>query len=242
MGCTILEDDRVRCVELGRDLTVREGYAVVALACIPIGAAGAVPFLLTGLLTPPTAAFFESVPAFTTTGATVFGDIGSLPAGVLFWPSLTEWIGGMGIVVLGVAVVPSPGVGVMQLFQAEVPGPTAERLQPRIARAAKLLWVVYGGLTLAQVVLYPGLFAAGVLVPASPGCDLATAAGAAAATAGNIGPGIGDVGPVEHYGWTGAASQGVLVFLMLVGRLEIFTVLLLFHPDTWRHGPSSRRP
>jgi trk system potassium uptake protein TrkH len=435
-----------RSTELTRDLTVREGYAVVALAWIAIGAAGAVPFLLTGVLSSPTAAFFESVSGFTTTGATVFDDIGSLPAGILFWRSLTQWIGGMGIIVLGVAVLPFLGVGGMQLFQAEVPGPTAERLQPRIAQTAKLLWMVYAGLTLAQVVLYLvgglslfdavthafttlstggfsphgaslaafdspyvhyvtvlfmylagisfalhyralgsglrpylesrewrffsqcvavatavvlaavllrggvaeggfepafrhalfqtvsivtttgfvtadyeawgvgvqvllvglmfvggmagstaggmkavrvqvllrhgltemrkalhpraviltrlgrkalredvllrvlafvllylGLFAGGVLVLAFLGHDLATAVGAAAATVGNIGPGIGDVGPVDHYGWMGAASRGVLVFLMLVGRLEIFTVLLLFHPDTWRLGPSSGR-
>ena len=427
-----------RSTELGRDLSVREGYAVVALAWLSIGAAGAVPFLLTGVIGSPVAALFEAISGFTTTGATVFGDIESLPRGILFWRNLTQWIGGMGIIVLGIAVLPFLGVGGMQLFRAEVPGPTPERLQPRIAQTAKLLWYVYAGLTAAQVVLYLAgglspfdavthafttlstggfsphgdslagfspyaqyvtiffmylagisfalhfralsrgaapylkhhewrfftavlagaavlaflglwsqgavgdqgleptlrealfqtvsittttgyvtadyeawttggqlllvalmfmggmagstgggmkvirvqalwkhgltelrrslhpravmvtrvggkvvsedvllrvlafallylaLFAAGVLALAALGHDLATSVGAAAATLGNIGPGIGGVGAVDHYGWMGSATQSVLVFLMLVGRLEIFTVLLLFHPDTWR--------
>lgn len=436
-----------RLTELARELTVREGYAVVALAWFAIGVVGAVPFLLTGALTSPTAALFESVSGFTTTGATVFDDIESLPAGILFWRNFTQWIGGMGIIVLGVAVLPFLGVGGMQLFQAEVPGPTADRLKPRIAQTAKLLWMVYAGLTLAQVglfllggvslfdsvthafttlstggfspygesiaafdsayvhyvtiffmyvagvafplhyralssglrpylesdewrfftrcigiataallvavllrgavaeggfeaafrhslfqtvsiatttgyvtadyetwgmgaqvllvalmfmggmagstgggmkavrvqvlfrhgltemrkalhpraviltrlgrkvleedvllrvlafaLLYVGLFAAGVLVLAVLGHDLPTAVGAAVATVGNIGPGIGDVGAVDNYGWMGGATQGVLVFLMLVGRLEIFTVLLLFHPEMWRRGPAASGP
>ncbi len=427
-----------RSTGMERDLSVREGYAVVALAWIAVGAAGAVPFLLTGVLASPVPALFEALSGFTTTGATVFGDIESLPRGILFWRNLTQWLGGMGIIVLGIAVLPFLGVGGMQLFRAEVPGPTPERLRPRIAQTAKLLWYVYAGLTAAQallylagglsvfdavthafttlstggfsphgdslagfspyaqyvtilfmylagisfalhfralsqgfrpyrehvewrfftavlggaavltflglwsqgtvagqgleptvrealfqtvsiatttgyvtadyeawttggqlllvalmfmggmagstgggmkavriqtlwkhgltelrrslhpravmvtrlgkkvlsedvllrvlafVLLYVGLFAAGVLALAAMGHDLATSIGAAAATIGNIGPGIGGVGAVDHYGWMGPASQLLLAFLMLVGRLEIFTVLLLFHPDTWR--------
>lgn len=432
-----------RSTELGRDLTVREGYALVSLAWLAIGVAGAVPFLLTGVLSSPAAALFESVSGFTTTGATVFGEIESLPVGVLFWRNLTQWIGGMGIIVLGVAILPFLGVGGMQLFKAEVPGPTTERLKPRIAQTAKLLWFVYAGLTAAQalllllgglspfdavthafttlstggfspygdsiaafdspfvqyvivlfmymagisftlhyraftgrpgsylespewrfftrtalvgtgvilasvllagdfagqglepafrgalfqtvsiltttgyvtedygtwsvgaqvlllllmfgggmagstaggmktvrvqvllrhaltelrkslhpraviltrlgrqairedvllrvlafILLYLGLFAVGVLLLALLGHDLATSVGAAAATIGNIGPGIGQVGAVENYGWMGPVTQLLLTFLMLLGRLEIFTVLLLFHPETWHRGPA----
>jgi trk system potassium uptake protein TrkH len=428
-----------RNTSIARDLTVREGYAVVAFAWFAIGAVGAVPFLFSGAVDSPVAAVFESISGFTTTGATVFGDVEALPHGILFWRSLTQWIGGMGIIVLGIAILPFLGVGGMQLFRAEVPGPTPERLQPRIAQTAKLLWFVYAGMTGAQVVLYllgglslfdavthafstlstggfspksasiaafdsayvhyvtivfmflagvnfslhyrawstrgriyerdaefrfyatlalgatalvaavvlwsgayrqigiePAirdalfqvvsigtttgfvtrdyelwplaaqlvlvalmfvggmsgstgggvktirihvlvrhavsefkkslhpravvatrvgtktikedvllnvlaflllyvlLFGAGVLTLALLGQDLPTSVGAAAASIGNIGPGIGDVGAVDNYGWMGPASQLVLVFLMLVGRLEIFTILLLFHPDLWR--------
>lgn len=428
-----------RRTSLARDLTVREGYAVVSLAWIAIGLMGAVPYLWTGVIGSPIEAVFESVSGFTTTGATVFGDIESLPRGVLFWRSFTHWIGGMGIIVLGIAILPFLGVGGMQLFRAEVPGPTPERLQPRIAQTAKLLWYVYAGLTATQVVLYLlggmdpfeavnhafatlatggfstrnaslaaydspylqyvtilfmylaginftlhyraatgkparyfadaewraytmiavgatllvflsvvasglyvelgierafrdalfqvvsiatttgfvnydyelwpaathlvllilmfvggmagstaggmkvlrayafarhgltalkrslhpraivisrigrkairetdlltilafillylGLFVAGALALTLLGNDLVTSIGASAATIGNVGPGLGLVGAVDNYGGLGPLSQLVCIFLMLVGRLEIFTILLLFHPDLWR--------
>lgn len=428
-----------RRTSLERDLTVREGYAVVSLSWIAIGIAGALPYLFAGVIRSPVAALFESVSGFTTTGATVFTDIEALPHGILFWRALTQWIGGMGIIVLGIAILPFLGVGGMQLFRAEVPGPTPERLQPRIAQTAKVLWYVYAGMTLLQAVLYViggmsvfdavthafttlstggfsvknaslaaydsrfiqyvtivfmylaginftlhyraltgrpgryladaewtaytliiagatllvlvsilasgsyaevgfegafrhalfqvvsigtttgfvnhdyelwpvatavvllvlmfvggmagstaggmkvirvyvfarqgvtalkrslhprailvtrigrkpirdadvltilafilfflGLFVAGTLALALLGHDLVTAIGASAATLGNIGPGLGEVGAVDNYGWMGASSQVLLVFMMLVGRLEIFTVLLLFHPDLWR--------
>jgi trk system potassium uptake protein len=428
-----------RRTSLDRDLTIREGYAVVSLSWIAIGVVGALPYLFTGVLTSPAAALFESVSGFTTTGATVFNDIESLPRGILFWRSLTQWIGGMGIIVLGIAILPFLGIGGMQLFRAEVPGPTPERLQPRIAQTAKLLWYVYAGLTVLQIVLlllagmswfdavnhalatvstggfsprnasiafyesgviqyivilfmylaalnftlhyrallgapgrylkdtewraftyiliaataivafsgwrsglhagdsaehlvrdalfqvisiatttgfvtfdydrwpaaanlvllvlmliggmagstaggmkvirvyalvrqsitalkrslhpravvvtrvgtriirdddllnilafillYISLLAAGALVMALLGHDILTSVGASAATIGNVGPGLGDVGAIENYGWMGPVSHLMLVFLMLVGRLEIFTVLLLFHPDLWR--------
>lgn len=428
-----------RVSNVSRDLSVREGYAVVAFAWLATGVAGAVPYMLAGVVDSPVSALFESVSGFTTTGATIFSDIEALPHGILFWRSFTQWLGGMGIIVLGIAILPFLGVGGMQLFRAEVPGPTPERLQPRIAQTAKILWLVYAGITGTQVVLYllgglslfeavthafstmstggfspraasiaafdsayiqyvtiifmfaagvnfalhyraigsrgrvylrdselrffagviltlttlitvavllspasPGvglertirdalfqvvsigtttgfatadyelwplfaqlllvgimfigamsgstsggakmirahvlvrhvvaelkksihpravvitrvgdrtikedtllnvlgflllfvlLFVAGVLVLALLGHDLATAVGASVASLGNIGPGIGDVGPMDHYGWMGPSTHFVLMFLMLVGRLEIFTILLLFHPDLWR--------
>lgn len=425
---------------LTRDLTIREGYAVVSVAWIAIGLAGALPYLLSGTIRSPAAALFESVSGFTTTGASVLSNIEIVPRGVLFWRALTQWIGGMGIIVLGIAILPFLGVGGMQLFRAEVPGPTPERLAPRIAHTAKLLWYVYAGLTAAQVLLYvlgglslydavthsfttlstggfsprnasiaafdsayvhyvtiifmylaganftlhyravagrPGryfadaewraytviliaasalicvpmlasglysqlgverairdalfqtvsigtttgfvsydyelwpvathlvllllmfiggmagstaggmkvirvytfakqgvtalkrslhpravmitrvgkqairdddlltilafillylvLFFFGALALALLGNDFITSIGASAATLGNIGPGLGAVGATDNYSGLGPISHVVLVFLMLVGRLEIFTVLLLFHPDLWRH-------
>jgi trk system potassium uptake protein TrkH len=428
-----------RYTRLERDLSVREGYAVVSLAWLAIGVFGALPYLLTGVIASPVQALFESVSGFTTTGSTIFADIESLPHGILFWRNFTQWIGGMGIIVLGIAVLPFLGVGGMQLFRAEVPGPTPERLQPRITQTAKLLWYVYLGFTvveatlfivggmgpfdavthafttmstggfstrnasmaafdtpfiqyvtiafmylagvnfalhyravtgrpryfqdaewrfftfitiaativvaavvllgsglyaelgaergfrdalfqvvslstttgyvtydfelwpvaaqflllmlmfmggmsgstgggmkavrlyvlhrhgltalkksvhpkaviltrvgrlaledevlngiLAFILLYITLFVAGALGLTFFGHDILTSIGASASAIGNIGPGLGDVGAVDNFGWLDAPSLLILVFLMLAGRLEILTVLLLFHPDLWR--------
>jgi trk system potassium uptake protein TrkH len=410
--------------------------------------AGALPYLFAGVVDSFWAALFESMSGFTTTGATIFADIEALPHGILFWRSLTHWLGGMGIIVLVIAVLPYLGVGGMQLFRAEVPGPTPERLRPRITQTAKLLWLVYLALTVLQTVLYllggmgpfdavthtfgtlatggfsprnaslghfqspyiqyvtilfmylagvnfalhfraatgrleyfrdsewrfytgvvlaagllltvlnlgtggyeldlaggelalrdalfqatsivtttgyvtadyelwvPGaqavLFAlmfvggmagstggsmkavrvllvlkqvwmelrkhlharaiflarvgrhvvredvlanviglvmlylmlvlAGALALGFLGMDLLTALGASAATVGNIGPGFGAVGATDNYGWMGPWAHAVLTFLMLAGRLEIYTVLLLFLPETWRHARRRGRP
>ncbi|MEN8376528.1 MAG: TrkH family potassium uptake protein [Gemmatimonadota bacterium] len=438
-----------RFTRLERDLSVREGYAVVSFAWLAIALFGSLPYLLSGAISSPVHALFESMSGFTTTGSTVFSDIESLPHGILFWRNVTQWIGGMGIIVLGIAVLPFLGVGGMQLFRAEVPGPTPERLQPRITQTAKLLWYVYAGLTalqaglfmlggmgpfdavthsfttlstggfstrsasmaafpspfiqyvtivfmylaginfalhfraltgrpryfqdsewrfytvvtvgatlfvaavvmlgsseysglgierafrdslfqvvalatttgyvsydweiwpfaaqfmllmlmfmggmagstgggmkavrlyvlhrhgltalkksvhpraviltrvgklaledgvlngiLAFILLYITLFVTGALALTLFGHDITTAIGAAASAIGNIGPGLGDVGAVDNYGWLGAGSHLILIFLMLAGRLEILTVLLLFHPDLWRrarYGVTPRR-
>ncbi len=425
--------------ELEGDISAREGYAIVTFSWGATAVFGALPYLFTGTLDSMVPAIFESMSGFTTTGATVFGDIESLPHGILFWRSLTHWLGGMGIIVLAIAVLPFLGVGGMQLFKAEVPGPTPDRLRPRITQTAKLLWYVYVGLTATQtllyvlggmslfdavnhafatlatggfstknaslagfdsayiqwvtigfmylagvnfalhfraaagrpiywkdaewrffsallagsalllalfgmdfgtfeaslagieealrhglfqalaivtttgfvsadfeqwapaaqgllftlmfvggmagstggsvkavrillllkhaaielrkhlhpravilarvgkkpvkeeimanvigfVILYGLLFLAGAFVMTLFGMDLLTALGASAATVGNIGPGHGDVGATDNYGWMSEPALAVLSFLMLVGRLEIYTVLLLFHPDTW---------
>lgn len=429
----------VGTTRMAGSLSIREGYAVVSLTWIVAGVVGALPYLFSGVITHPVAAVFESASGFTTTGATVFGEIEGLPRGILFWRSLTQWLGGMGIILLGVAILPFLGVGGMHLFRAEVPGPTPERLSPRIAQTAKLLWSVYAVLTVALtalllagglglfdavnhalttmptggfsprndsiaafdspfvqytiilfmylagvnfvlhframsgrpgaylgnvewrfytaalfagcaavfllirftgeyatlgterafrdslfqvvslgtttgyvtrdygmwplgaqlllvalmfmggmagstaggiksmriyvlvqqglaelrrsihpravvvtrlgakalddsallnilgfVLLFLGIFAAGVVGLALLGHDLTTAVGASVATVANIGPGLGAVGAVENYGWMDPWSHGILIVLMIVGRLEIFTVLLLFHPDMWR--------
>ena len=424
------------------DLTQREGFAIVTLAWTATALFGSLPYLLTGVVESPMPAVFEAMSGFTTTGATIFRDIESLPHGILFWRSLTHWLGGMGIIVLVIAVLPFLGVGGMQLFQAEVPGPTPERLRPRITQTAKLLWFVYVGLTAAEAALYllggMGAFDAvnhafatmatggfstrnasiaaydsayihwvtvvfmylagvnfslhfraatgsftywkdrewrfftGVVVVAAAviavvnlaagsygaagvepairdavfqvvaivtttgfvsadyelwmpaaqmvlfalffvggmagstgggvkavrvllllkqtanelrrhlhpravlvarvgrkpvreevmanivgfvilylllclagavamsflGMDLLTAIGASIATVGNVGPGFGDVGATDNYAWISDPALAVLSFLMLVGRLEIYTVLLLFHPEMWKRRKS----
>ncbi len=136
------------------DLSPRDALAVVGLGWIAIVIAGTVPFLATGVTKSVAWAVFESVSGFTTTGATVFAVIEELPSSILLWRSLSHWIGGMGIIVLGVAILPLIGVGGAQLFFAEAPGITTDRLQPRIATTARLLWGVYLGLTLALGILY----------------------------------------------------------------------------------------
>ena len=430
-----------RFTRLQGDITSREGFAIVTFAWAGAALFGSLPFLLTGTIDGVVPALFESMSGFTTTGATVFGDIESLPHGILFWRSFTHWLGGMGIIVLAIAILPYLGVGGMQLFKAEVPGPTPERLRPRITQTAKLLWYVYLGLTVLEtlllmlggmdlfdasthtfatlatggfstkntsiahfqspyihyviilfmylagvnfalhfravsghldyfkdhewrffttlllgaagvltvlnlaggsypltgggveealrdglfqataigtttgfvtadyelwvpaaqmiifilfftggmagstggsvksvrvlllikqtgmqlrkhlhpkavllarvgkravkedvlanvlgfVILYVLLFLAGALTLALLGVDFLTSVGASAVTVGNIGPGLGNVGPTDNYGWMSNGALGVMSFLMLVGRLEIYTVLLLFHPETWEN-------
>lgn len=428
---------------LGRfqgDLTPPESFAIVTFSWLAAGVTGALPFVLTGAIPRFAPAVFEALSGFTTTGATVIPRVETLPHGILFWRAITQWMGGMGILVLAVAILPFLGVGGMQLFKAEAPGIAPERLRPRIAQTAKLLWMVYLGLTLLQIlllmsggldlfdatthtfttlatggfstktasiahysspyiqyifvlfmylagvnfalhfraatgrleyfrdhewrfytlllvgaallvtginltqgdyslslrgaekafrdslfqvvsvgtttgyvttdyegwrpaaqmvlfilffsggmagstggslksvrvllllkqtgmeirkhlhpravllarvgkrvvredvlanviaftILYTLLFVAGALALTFLGADLLTALGASAATMGNVGPGFGEVGPVDHYGWISDPGLAVLSFLMVAGRLEVYTVLLLFHPETWR--------
>jgi trk system potassium uptake protein len=126
----------------------REGYLIVAMGWFFLGIFGALPFMLTGVTTNFADAFFESVSGFTTTGATIFSDIESLPPGILFWRSMTHWIGGMGIIVLTVALFPLLGIAGIELFVAESPGPTADKVHPRIKETAKRLWFIYFGLTM----------------------------------------------------------------------------------------------
>ena len=125
------------------DLRIREGFAIVGLGWTTLAAFGAIPFVLHGSIPSYTDAFFETMSGFTTTGASILTDIESLPHGLLFWRSLTHWLGGMGIIVLSLAILPILGVGGMQLFKAEVPGPSPDKLSPRIKETAKILWVVY---------------------------------------------------------------------------------------------------
>ncbi len=126
-----------------RDLGIREAFAAVTLSWITASLIGALPYFFYGSVPTYTDAFFEAMSGFSTTGASVLKDIQSNPRGILFWRDLTHWLGGMGIIVLSLAVLPFLGVGGMQLYRAEVPGPTPEKLTPRIRQTALLLWGVY---------------------------------------------------------------------------------------------------
>ena len=135
------------------ELSVREGFAVVTFAWTFFAIFGALPYLISGTIPSPLDAIFETMSGFTTTGSSILTEIESLPQSLLFWRSLTHWLGGMGIIVLSLAILPMLGVGGMQLFKAEVPGPTADRLKPRIQDTAKLLWGVYLLLTAIETLL-----------------------------------------------------------------------------------------
>lgn len=135
------------------EVTSREGFAAVGLAWIALGIVGALPYLLTGSITNISDAFFESVAGVTTTGSSVVPDPSVLSHGVLFWRSLTQWVGGMGIIVLSVAILPLLGMGAVQLAKAESPGPVPDRLTPRFSETAKRLWYVYGALTGIELLL-----------------------------------------------------------------------------------------
>ncbi len=125
----------------------REGYLIVTLSWLALGLAGMLPYIFTAATANVTDAFFESISGLTTTGASIFQDIEALPESILFWRSLTQWIGGMGIIVLTVALLPLLGVSGIELFVAEAPGPKSEKIHPRIKETAKRLWLIYLGLT-----------------------------------------------------------------------------------------------
>ncbi|MCX7550821.1 TrkH family potassium uptake protein [Xanthomarina sp. F2636L] len=136
-----------------KEMNKREGYIVVAFGWLVMALSGTIPYVLTGSITSFTSAFFETMSGYTTTGATILNDIEIIPKGVLFWRSLTHWIGGMGIIVLAVAILPLLGIGGMQLFAAEAPGPSGDKLHPRITDTAKRLWLIYFGYTVAETIL-----------------------------------------------------------------------------------------
>ncbi|MEP5340577.1 MAG: potassium transporter TrkG [Algibacter sp.] len=136
-----------------KEMNKREGYIVVSFGWIIMALSGTMPYMITGAIPDFSNAFFETMSGFTTTGASILNDIESVPKGVLFWRSLTHWIGGMGIIVLAIAILPLLGIGGMQLFAAEAPGPSADKLHPRITDTAKRLWLIYFGYTAAETIL-----------------------------------------------------------------------------------------
>jgi trk/ktr system potassium uptake protein len=134
-------------------ITPREGMAIVAIGWTAIGLFGAFPFYFSPHFTHFVDAFFESVSGFTTTGASVLTQIETLPRSLLFWRSFIQWLGGMGIIVLSVAILPFLGVGGMQLYKAEVPSPVPDKLKPRIRDTAMIMWKVYALISVVEAAL-----------------------------------------------------------------------------------------
>jgi trk system potassium uptake protein TrkH len=415
----------------------REGFLIVTLGWVVMALSGTFPYIMSGSVVSFTDAFFETMSGYTTTGASVINDLDLIPRDILLWRSMTQWIGGMGIIVLAVAILPMLGIGGMQLFVAESPGLKPDKLAPKIRDTAKRLWLVYVGLTALELVLlkvagmswydsvnhalttmatggfstynssatefspliqyiiiafmflagtsftltyfgltgqvkkmlqneefrfYSGIitlvsavsaiivfstmdgsmekafrdslfmvvslitstgfvsadytswtpfltivffmllfiggsagstaggvkvvrhiilfknsflelkrqlhpsaiipvrlnkraidqsitynvvafimmyiliFAIGAIIMTTLGVDFDTALGSVATSLGNVGPGIGDVGPVDNFAWLSSGAKWFLAILMLIGRLELFTVLILFTPYFWRKG------
>lgn len=132
-----------------RNLRARDGFLVVSGAWAVTSLVGAIPYLVSGILG-PVDALFEAVSGFTTTGSTVIADVAALPRSILLWRAMTQWLGGMGIILFTIAILPLMGIGGMQLFKAEVPGPIADKVRPRLAATARTLWGLYVGFTTAQ--------------------------------------------------------------------------------------------
>lgn len=151
------------CRSARRDQGVKEGFAIVTLGWVSLALVGSIPFIFYflaqggldagRLLAAFTDAYFEVMSGFTTTGSTILVDIEALPRGLLLWRALTHWLGGMGIITLALAIFPAMGVGGYQMFRGEVPGPSADRLRPRLRETAAILWGVYVLLTGLQVLL-----------------------------------------------------------------------------------------
>lgn len=148
-GLTVLTFTQKARKEMGK----REGFVIVTIVWILFSFFGSLPYLLSYAIPNLTDAFFETMSGFTTTGSSILPDVEALPHGILFWRSMTQWLGGMGIVVLSLAIFPIFGIGGMQLFAAEVPGPVADKLNPRISSTAKYLWYIYLFFTLLETIL-----------------------------------------------------------------------------------------
>ena len=136
-----------------KNISKRDGYLIVSLGWVVMALSGCLPFIISGEIPSFVDALFETMSGYTTTGATILEDIEVVAPGLLLWRSITHWIGGMGIIVLTIAILPLLGIGGMQLFSAEAPGPSADKLHPRITETAKRLWAIYVMMTMAEIVL-----------------------------------------------------------------------------------------
>ncbi len=202
-----------------QNLRAREGFLVVALSWVLLSAFGALPFVLSGLIPDYIDAFFEAVSGFTTTGATVLGDFDGLPRGVMFWRSFTHWIGGMGVLVLTLALLPQMTGRSSHLVRAESPGPSLSKIVPKMGDTAKILYMIYGVLTVIEL-------AALIIAGMSP-YDAAIHAMGTAGTGGfsNYGSSIG--------AFDSAAIDGIITFFMVLFGIN-FALFYRIMVGGWR--------
>ncbi len=135
------------------EIKKRDGYLIVTLSWLSMAIFATLPYLISDSIPSLANAFFESLSGLTTTGASILDNIEELPKGILFWRSMTQWLGGMGIIVLTIAILPMLGIGGMELFVAEAPGPTKDKIHPRIKETAKRLWIIYLALTIGETIM-----------------------------------------------------------------------------------------
>ena len=142
------------CINRNHDKQInkREGYIIVVLGWISMILSGTIPYIFTGTIEGFSNIIFETTSGFTATGATIINDVEVLPEGILFWRSITHWLGGMGMIVFAIAILPLLGIGGMQLFSAESPGPSTDKLHPRITDTAKRLWLIYVSYTFIETI------------------------------------------------------------------------------------------
>lgn len=135
-----------------KSMYARDGFAIVALGWILLSFFGSLPFVVSGAIPSFIDAFFEASSGFTTTGASILTQVEGLPKGILFWRSFTHWVGGMGVIVLTLAILPSAGEGALQMMKAESPGPTPGKIVPRLDETAKILYGIYGVITVIEII------------------------------------------------------------------------------------------
>jgi len=135
------------------EIYARDGFAIVALGWILLSLFGALPFIISGVIPSYIDAFFEASSGFTTTGSSILTQIEGLPKGILFWRSFTHWVGGMGVIVLTLAILPLAGAGAMQMMKAESPGPAPGKIVPKVAQTAKILYGIYIVITIVEIIM-----------------------------------------------------------------------------------------
>ena len=136
-----------------RQVNKRDGYVIVTIGWLTMVLSGILPYYFTSSIDTFPNLFFETMSGYTTTGSTILNDVEALPKSIIFWRSMTHWLGGMGIIVLAIAILPLLGIGGMQLFSAEAPGISSDKIHPRISDTAKRLWIIYVGLTFLETIL-----------------------------------------------------------------------------------------
>ncbi|MDE0803788.1 MAG: TrkH family potassium uptake protein [Acidimicrobiales bacterium] len=217
-----------RTTALPRKQSAAATFTAVGATWVAAAIAGSVPFVLSGAFPTLDAAVFESVSGFTGTGSTVLDPIEDAPRGILFWRSMTQWYGGTGMVVLAVAILPFLGIGGMDLLRAEAPGPSADRLAPRVSETAKRLWFVYGGFTIVSMVVL-------AIVGLSP-FDAVTHAFTVVST-GGLSPYNNSIAAFDS-----VVVEATLIVLMLFGATN-FTLhwrFLTVDRGSYRHSPMFR--
>ena len=208
------------------ELDGRTALGVVTLGWAAAGVAGALPFWFAGVFPHWTDALFESISGFTTTGATVMTNLAAQPRALLLWRSLLQWLGGMGIIVLFMSVFPRLGIGAGQLFRAEVPGPQPEKILPRVAESARVLWLIYLGLTVAAALL--------LRLTGLAWFDAVNHALTAVATGGYS---THDAGVAA---FANPWAETVLLLCMFLGGTNFFLQYRLFRFGDWRAAATDR--